>query len=72
MGWWTQPVYEKGIAEGEARGAAKFLTRLLEKRFGVVPSQLRERIFLADVGQIEAWGERAFDAPDLHSIFETN
>ena len=80
MGWWTQPVYEKGMAEGEARGVAigeargeaKLLTRLLEKRFGVVPPQLRERIFLANVGQIEAWGERALDAPDLQSIFETN
>jgi hypothetical protein len=67
MGWWTQPYYEKGVAEGEA-SVARVLTRLLEKRFGVVPSTLRERIFAADVGQIEAWFDRAFDARDMDSI----
>jgi predicted transposase/invertase (TIGR01784 family) len=84
MGWFSQPYYEKGLAEGEvkgevkgeakgeAKGQAKMLARLLEKRFGVVPSLLRERIFAADVGQIEAWVERAFDAPDLHAIFDTH
>ena len=59
---------EKGKTEGEA----KVLTRLLERRFGAVPSLLRERIFAANVGQIEAWVERAFDAPDLHTVFDTN
>jgi hypothetical protein len=44
----------------------------LEKRFGVAPSSLRERIFAADVGQTDAWVERAFDAPDLYSIFDTH
>jgi predicted transposase/invertase (TIGR01784 family) len=68
MGCLTQPFYEKGVAEGEA----SVLTRFLEKRFGVVPPLLRERIFAANLGQIDAWVERAFDAPDLHSIFDTN
>jgi predicted transposase/invertase (TIGR01784 family) len=68
MGCLTQPFYEKGKSEGEA----KVLTRLLEKRFGVVPQLLRERIFAANVGQIEAWVERVLDAPDLHAVFESN
>ena len=72
MGALTQPYYEMGIAEGEAKGEAKLLTRLLEKRFGVVPPLLRERIFSANAGQIESWAERAFDAPDLHAIFDIN
>ena len=76
MGWITQPYYEKGLAEGEARGEAmgeaKVFIRLLEKRFGPIPTSLRERIFGANVGSIEAWVERAFDAPDLQSIFESN
>lgn len=76
MGWLTQPYYEKGkaegVTEGEARGEAKVLTLLLEKRFGVVPPLLRERIFAAGVGQIEAWVKRAFDAPDLNAIFDIN
>jgi hypothetical protein len=48
------------------------LTRLLERRFGTLPGPLRQRIFVADVESIEAWVERAFDAPDLQSIFDSN
>jgi hypothetical protein len=86
MGWLTQPYYEtgyekgkaqgeaegeaKGEARGEARGEAKVLTRLLERRFGSVPLSIRERIFAADIGTIEAWVDRAFDAPNLQSVFE--
>jgi len=76
MGWLTQPFYDKGLmegeAKGEARGEAKVLTRLLEKRFGTLPVRFRERIFAADLATIDAWVERAFDAPDLLSIFESN
>lgn len=68
MGWITQPYYEKGLAEGEA----KTLTRLLEKRFGTIPVALRQRIFAADVSSIDAWTERILDAPSLESIFESN
>lgn len=68
MGWLTQPYYEKGVAEGEA----KMLARFLERRFGALPSDVRQRIFASDVGSIEAWHEHAFDAPDLQSIFGSN
>jgi hypothetical protein len=80
MGWLTQPYYDKGKAEGraegraegEASGEAKILTRLLERRFGAVPAALHQRIFAADVASIETWVERAFEAPDLQSVFDSN
>jgi hypothetical protein len=76
MGWLTQPYYDKGKvegkAEGKAEGEAKVLTRLLERRFGALPDTLRQRIFAADVGSIDLWVERAFEAPDLQSVFESN
>jgi hypothetical protein len=80
MGWFSQPYYDEGLAEGEARGEtrgeakgkAKLLTRFLERRFGDVPSYVRERISAANVESIDVWVERAFDAPDLHSIFNSN
>ena len=71
-GWLTQPYYEKGKAEGKAEGEARVLARLLEKRFGDLPASVRRRLFTADVAAIESWVERAFDAPDLHSIFGPN
>ena len=72
MGWLTQPYYDKGKVEGKAEGEAKVLTRLLERRFGALPDTLRQRIFAADVGSIDLWVERAFEAPDLQSVFESN
>jgi len=67
MGWVSQPHFEKGKAEGEAL----MLSRFLERRFGRVPKGIREQIFAADLGAIERWFERAFDSPDLQSVFET-
>ena len=84
MGWFSQPYYDEGLAagkaegqakgkvEGKVEGEAKILTRLLEKRFGFVPDSDRQRILGADISSIEAWVERAFDAPDLRSVFESN
>jgi len=84
MGWLTQPYYDKGLADGEARGRAKWLaegealgkasllTRVLEKRFGALPADVEDRIFTADVRCLENWVERAIDAPDLQSVFESN
>ena len=72
MGWLTQPYYDKGKAEGLAIGEAKVLARLLEKRFGIIPAPVRQRIFSANAECIEAWVERALDAPDLQAVFESN
>jgi hypothetical protein len=46
--------------------------RLIEKRFGVVPPQLRQRILAADVETVEQWVERVLDAPNLQSVFEAS
>jgi len=65
-GWVTRPYYERG----RAAGGAKLLTRLLEKRFGTLPTALHQRIFEADAAAIEAWYELALDdGHDLQSIF---
>jgi predicted transposase YdaD len=80
MGGFAQPYFDKGkaegiaegIAEGEARGRAKILSRLLEKRFGALPQSIQQQIAAADVVSIEAWVDRALDAPDLRSVFVSN
>jgi predicted transposase YdaD len=81
MGHFTQEYFAegeaKGLAIGEARGAAKgvaigearALIRLLEKRFGTLPSEVRGQISTADVTSLEAWFDRALDSNDLQSIF---
>jgi hypothetical protein len=73
---WTQTYFDQGKAEGRTEGriegGAKMLVRVIEKRFGVVPPQLRQRIFSADAATLETWVERLLDAPDLQSVFESN
>jgi predicted transposase YdaD len=75
MGHLTQPYFAKGLAEGRAKGLAEgeaiALVRLLEKRFGVMPAALRQRVFSADLGSIEAWFGQAIDGPDLESVFKS-
>ena len=75
MGWlkpYLQPYCDKAMEEGKAEGEARALTRFLEKRFGRVPDAIREQIYTADTAAIEAWVERAVDAPTLQSVFQTN
>jgi hypothetical protein len=72
MGWFSQPYFDEGKAEGLAEGEAKVLVRLIEKRFGAISPQLRQLIFAADVATVEEWVERIFDAPDLPSVFGSN
>ena len=62
--------YIEGRQQGRAEGAASALVRLLEHRFGPVPSDLRQRIFASDVTTIETWLDRALEAPDLLRVFE--
>lgn len=75
MGHLTQPYFAKGLAEGRmeglAEGEAIALVRLLEKRFGVLPAAVRQRVFTADLGSVETWFERAIDGPDLESVFKS-
>ena len=74
MGHFSQEFFAegeaKGRAEGQVAGEAKALIRLLEKRFGVVPPHLRERISSADAASIEAWLDRTLEASDMLSIFQ--
>ena len=76
MGWITQPYVEKamaqgiaqGMAQGRAEGEANSLLRLLERRFGAMPTHTKERIFAADLASIQEWSSRAIDAPDVDSV----
>jgi predicted transposase YdaD len=79
MGHFSQEFFAegeaKGLAEGQAKGLAegeaRALIRLLEKRFGPIPDPLRERIVAADTPSLEAWFDRALEATNIQSIFQT-
>ena len=72
--------WEKGLQEGESiglekglqEGEARFLTRLLERRFGPLSDEFATRIAAADTSQLERWLEAAVDAPTCEAVFHAD
>lgn len=62
---------QQWLAEGEARGEAKALLRLAEKRFGPLSADRRMRILSADAVLVEAWLDHLMEAPTLEALFDT-
>jgi len=63
----------KGLAEGRVKGLAegegKSLMRLLERRFGTLSPDVRERIAAANLDQLDRWLDLALDADSLGAVF---
>jgi hypothetical protein len=64
---------EKGIAEGLQKGRllgeAALLERLLTRRFGPLPDDVRKLLDTATTGELETWGDRVLDATKLTEVF---
>ncbi len=71
---WNHEILEKGIKkgrqEGRQEGEAIFLLRLLERKFGRLDLQTRERVQGADAERLLDWGERVLTAERLEDVFE--
>ena len=61
---------EEGREEGLALAKTATLTRLLTRRFGVLPEWALKRVQRASGEQIDAWLDRILDAPTLQAVFE--
>jgi hypothetical protein len=55
--------------EGQVEGEATLLMRLLERRFGPLPAEVRQRITKTDAETLLIYGERVLDAKSLDEIF---
>lgn len=55
----------QGRAEGEAKGRAALVIRLLASRFGPLPQQVEVRVAEASVGELDEIGERLLTAQTL-------
>ena len=69
---WKQEGHQTGRQEGRQEGEGRLLTRLLERRFGVLPNWVKERIDAATSEQLEMWGERIFDTTTLEAFFDSH
>ena len=47
---------------------AALLLRLLERRFGVLPAEVKDRVAGADAAALETWGLRVLDAGSLDDV----
>ena len=59
----------KGEAKGEAKGLAGALTRLLERRFGMLPRAVRRWIATAPASELDARFTDSLDAKSLAEVF---
>ena len=59
----------QGRQEGRQEGEAALLLRLLERRFGALTGQTRERIATADSVTLEKWSLRVLDAGSFDDVF---
>ena len=65
-----QEIFAEGRADGEARGRAESLKRLLTRHFGPLPNAVMHRINAASVEQLDVWFDRALDAKSLASVLD--
>lgn len=60
---------EKGFAEGEAKGRVEFLFDMLEKRFGLVPPDVRKRLRSMKSGELTEVGMRLMEVQRIEDLF---
>jgi predicted transposase YdaD len=61
----------EGRQEGRQEGERLLLQKQLERRFGVLPLWVSERLAQATPEQLEAWALDLLDAADLGDLFPT-
>ncbi len=64
-----QRAFQKGTQKGLQQGEVKLLQKMLEKRFGALPLEIKETLAKATVQQIETWSERLLEVSTLTEIF---
>lgn len=64
-----QILLEQGRVEGEAKGQATLLLRLLEKKFGPLPAPIVTRVQNASVVDIDHCAEHLLSASTLEELF---
>ena len=60
--------YQELVNIGRQKETLVLLTKLIGRRFGVVPRWASDRLSQADLAQLEHWAETIFDARDLTDL----
>ena len=68
---WEKNIEQRGEQQGERIGEARMLLRQLQRRFGDLPSDARDKIAKADLPILKEWSLRILDAQSLEDVFES-
>lgn len=60
---------QQGIQQGRQLGESELLLRLLNRKFGIIPTHYRKKIEQADANTLLIWGERILEAQNIEDIF---
>ena len=60
---------EQGLAEGLFQAQIALLSNQLQKKFGLLPISIQQRITTASYEQREAWALQLLDAQSLEELF---
>ena len=66
----SEQKFREGKQEGEQGGKTELLSRLLTRRFGVLPPATQALLTQATIEQIDAWFDRGMDAQTLDEVFQ--
>ncbi len=68
------PAFRRGLAEGRQEGRQEgdlaIITRLIERRFGALPSWAGEKLAALSTSELEDLSERVLDAPTLEDLLK--
>ena len=65
---WESDISERGIEKGELA----FFLKMLELKFGVLPTWAQEKIAQADTETIENWAAKLLKVDRLEDVFNIN
>jgi hypothetical protein len=64
--------FSHGVAQGEVKGRAATLSKLLSRKFGELSPGVRARIEAASLEELDAWTDAVLDAPTLERVFDAH
>ena len=62
--------FKRGLQEGLLEGELTILRRLIEKRFGAIPSWAQERLAGRSTAELEELGVRVLDAESFEELLK--
>ena len=64
------PPFKRGLEQGQREGEVKIIRRLIEQRFGIIPTSVEERLAVLSAAELEELSVRILDARSIQDLLE--